>query len=200
MEKQIDVITTLPMPAELIERRIYLIRGMKVMLDSDLAELYQVETKRLNEAVHRNLARFPLDFMFQLNLKEAETLRFQFETSNLRSQIATSSSNYGGRRFLPYVFTEQGVAMLSSVLKSERAISVNIAIMRAFVKLREIMLTHKELERKIQNLEKKQKGQQVDISSIFIVINKLLEKPKEPEQPKERIGFKERIGPNPKLT
>jgi hypothetical protein len=200
MEKQIDVVTTLPMSAELIERRIYLVRGIKVMLDSDLAELYRVSTKVLNQAVKRNMGRFPSDFMFQLSSKEAETLRFQFGTSNLRSQFVTSSSNYGGRRFSPYVFTEQGVAMLSSVLKSEQAISVNIAIMRAFVKLREIMLTHKELERKIQDLERNQKKQKADISSIFIVINKLLEKPKEPEEPKERIGFKERNEPNPKLA
>ncbi len=190
MEEQIDVIATLPMPAELIERRIYLIRGLKVMLDSDLAELYGVETKNLNKAVKRNLKRFPSDFMFTLNLQEFRNLRFQFGTSNLRSQIATSSSNYGGRRSLPYVFTEQGVAMLSSVLKSDKAIAVNIAIMRAFVKLREIMTTHKELETKIKELERKQKGQQADISSIFIVINKLLEKPKEPDPPKQRIGFR----------
>ncbi len=190
MPKQnIDTITTLPTPAGLIERRIYLIRGVKVMLDSDLAELYQVETKNLNKAVGRNMKRFPSDFMFQLDLKEARNLRFQ---------IGTSSLSYGGRRFLPYVFTEQGVAMLSSVLKSDVAIEVNIAIMRAFVKLREIMTTHKELERKIQDLERKQKNQQVDISSIYIVINKLLEKPKEPEEPKKIYGFQERENPKTK--
>ncbi len=190
MEEQIDVITTLPLPAELIERRIYLVRGIKVIFDRDLAELYQVPTKSLNLAVKRNKNRFPSDFMFQLNDKEFESLRFQFETSNLRSQIVTSSENRGGRRYIPYVFTEQGVAMLSSVLKSDKAIAVNIAIIRAFVKLREIMTTHKELERKIQDLEKRQKGQQADISSIFIVISKLLEKPKEKEEPKQRIGFR----------
>ncbi len=191
MEKlNIDTISTLPTPAGLIERRINLVRGVNVMFDNDLAELYQVPTKSLNLAVKRNLVRFPADFMFQINDKEFESLRFQIETSNLRSQFATSSENRGGRRYLPYVFTEQGVAMLSSVLKSERAIAVNIAIMRAFVKLREIMTTHKELEKKIQDLEKNQKKQKVDISSIFIVINKLLEKPKEPEEPKQRMGFR----------
>ncbi len=108
---------------QLIERRIYLIRGQKVMIDEDLAELYGVPTKRLNEQVSRNSKRFPEDFMFRLTNDEAE---------NLRSQFATSRSKHGGRRTLPYVFTEQGVAMLSSVLNSERAIEVNIAIMRAF--------------------------------------------------------------------
>lgn len=182
MKKQnIDTLSTLPTPAGLIERRIYLIRGIKVMLDSDLAELYHVPTKSLNLAVKRNLSRFPSDFTFTLSLQEVRNLRFQFETS---------SGKHGGQRYLPYVFTEQGVAMLSSVLKSDKAIAVNIAIMRAFVKLREIMTTHKELETKIKELERKQKGQQSDISSIFIVINKLLEKPKQPEEPKQRIGFR----------
>ena len=114
-------------PIEKIEKVIYLIRGEKVMLDRDLASLYDVETKVLNRAVKRNLKRFPLDFMFQLTAEEAE---------NLRCQFGTSSLSHGGRRYLPYVFTEQGVAMLSTVLNSERAISVNIEIMRAFVKLR----------------------------------------------------------------
>jgi hypothetical protein len=128
---------------QLIERRIYLIRGHKVMIDVDLAELYDVPTYRLNEAVKRNRTRFPSDFMFQLNKKEAESLRSQFAISNtsqgsLRSQFATSKPVRGGRRYLPYAFTEQGVAMLSSVLSSERAIEVNIAIMRAFVKLRHV--------------------------------------------------------------
>src|SRR6266498_2471404 len=116
------------------------------MLDRDLAELYEVSTKRLNEQVKRNLARFPADFMFQLSDEEAESLR---------SQNATSETGRGDRRYLPYAFTEQGVAMLSSVLNSERAIEVNIAIMRAFVQLREILSTHKDLVRKLEELEKK---------------------------------------------
>ena len=117
-------------PQEVVERKVYLIRGQKVMLDSDLATLYGVPTKRLNEQVKRNRKRFPADFMFQLTAQETETLR---------SQFATSKDKRGGRRTRPYVFTEQGVAMLSSVLNSERAIQVNIAIMRAFVRLREIL-------------------------------------------------------------
>jgi len=120
-----------------IESKILLIRGQKVMLDSDLAFLYGVQSKRLNEAVQRNLSRFPEDFMFKLTQDEFVLLRSQFATSNLRSQIVTSSR--GGRRYLPYVFTEQGVAMLSSVLKSPRAIMVNVEIMRAFVRLRRIL-------------------------------------------------------------
>jgi hypothetical protein len=116
-------------PVEMIEKRIYLIRGKKVMLDSDLAGLYKVETRTLIQAVKRNINRFPSDFMFQLNYQEV---------ASLRSQIVISKTGRGGRRYQPYVFTEQGVAMLSSVLNSERAIEVNIHIMRAFVKLREI--------------------------------------------------------------
>jgi len=119
-------------PVEIIESKIYLIRGHKVMLDSELAELYEVETKVLIQAVKRNVQRFPEDFMFQLNDREF---------MNLRSQTVTSSSGHGGRRYIPYVFTEQGVAMLSSVLNSERAVQVNIAIIRTFVKLREMLST-----------------------------------------------------------
>lgn len=130
------------------------------MLDSDLAKLYGVPTKSLNLAVKRNIERFPSDFMFQLTQSEADSLRFQFETSNkeahvLSSQFATSKKGRGGRRYLPYVFTEQGVAMLSSVLNSKRAIQVNIQIMRTFTKLREIIASHKYLEKKIEILEKK---------------------------------------------
>ena len=119
-------------PLEVVKSRIYLLRGQKVLLDSDLAELYGVETRRLNEQVNRNKARFPEDFMFQLNDQEF---------AGLMSQFATSKSGRGGRRKLPYAFTEQGVAMLSSVLNSERAVQVNIAIMRAFVQMRELALS-----------------------------------------------------------
>ena len=122
--------TSLDVSVQFIERRIYLIRDQKVMRDVDLAELYGVSTKRLNEQVRRNQKRFPADFMFQLTKDEAEILR---------SQFATSSSAHGGRRSLPYVFTEHGVAMLSSVLTSERAIEVNITIMRAFISLRQML-------------------------------------------------------------
>ena len=154
------------------------------MLDRDLAELYDVPTKVLNQAVKRNLARFPDDFMFQLSSEEARIWMSQFVTfanSNLRSQIVTSS--YGGHRYFPYVFTEQGVAMLSSVLKSQRAIEVNIQIIRTFSKLRELLSTHKDLKEKIESLEKKYDKQ---IKEIFDSIKYLLI---EDEKPKNPIGF-----------
>ncbi len=160
-----------------IERRIYFVRRQKVLLDFDLAALYQVSTKAFNQAVRRNLARFPADFIFQLTPEEAE---------NLRSQFVTSS--WGGRRYLPYAFTEQGVAMLSSVLKSGRAIQVNIAIMRAFVKLREILATHKELAQKIHQLEQKFQKHDSDIQAVFAAIRSLLA-PREAEPARRRIGF-----------
>lgn len=164
-------------PIEMIERKIYLIRGQKVMLDSDLAELYHVETKILNKAVKRNEQRFPKDFMFRLTAEEMEFLRFQF---------GTSKSGSGGRRYLPYVFTEQGVAMLSSVLNSDRAILVNVAIMRTFVKLREVLSTHKDLAHKLAQLEKKIEKHDEEIGAIFDAIRLLMAEPK----PKEKkIGF-----------
>ncbi len=168
---------SLALPVELIERRIYLIRGKKVMLDSDLAELYGVPTKSLNLAVKRNIERFPEDFMFRLSAEEDDVLRFQIETSK-RSR--------GGRRYLPYAFTEQGVAMLSSVLRSDRAVQVNIAIMRAFVRMREVLATHKDLARKMEKLEGEQQEQRHLIAQVFEYIRKL-EKP--PAKPKRRIGF-----------
>src|SRR6185295_4985860 len=131
--------TSLGVSIQFVERRIYLIRGHKVMIDVDLAELYGVSTKRLNEQVRRNHKRFPSDFMFQLTKAEAE---------NLRSQFATSRSTHGGRRSLPCVFTEHGVAMLSTVLNSEHAIEVNITIMRAFIRLRQLLDSNEDLNRK----------------------------------------------------
>jgi hypothetical protein len=166
----------LPIPVEIIERRIYLIRSHKVMLDSDLADLYEVGTKVLNQAVKRNLDRFPEDFMFQLTADEAEALRSQFVTSNR-----------GGRRYLPFVFTEQGVAMLSSVLNSERAIQVNIIIMRAFVRLRELLATHHDLARKIEALERKYAAHDVQFKVVFEAIRKLTEPA--PVPIKRKIGF-----------
>jgi hypothetical protein len=160
-------------PAEIIERRILLLRGHKVMLDSHLAELYQVPTKVLNQAVKRNRDRFPEDFMFRLSDEEKESLR---------SQIVSSS--YGGRRYLPYVFTEQGVAMLSTVLNSKRAIAVNIAIMRTFVRLRQILATHKELAERLAAIEKKYDQQ---FKVVFDILKRLMEPP--PEPPKRPIGF-----------
>lgn len=167
-----------PIPAELVARKIYFVRGQKVMLDSDLAELYEVPTFRLNEAVKRNRDRFPEDFMFQIAKDEAESLT---------SQIAISKPGRGGRRYLPYAFTEHGVAMLSSVLNSERAVQVNILIIRAFVKLREVMATHKDLAQKIEALERKYKDHDREIQVVFTAIKKLLEP--SPQPPKRRIGF-----------
>ena len=163
-------------PIERIAQKIYLIRGQKVMLDSDLAELYGVSTFRLNEQVKRNINRFPNDFMFQLTNEE-----YHF----LTSQIAISKKGRGGRRYIPYVFTEQGVAMLSSVLHSERAVQINILIMRAFVKIRELLATHKQIAERVEKLEKKL----LEHDKHLITIYQLLIKPKEPQKPKQ-IGFK----------
>jgi hypothetical protein len=154
-----------PILAGAVTRRILTLRGHNVMLDSDLAELYEVETFNLNKAVKRNLNRFPEDFMFQLTKKEHENLRFQ---------VGISSSKHGGRRYLPFVFTQEGVAMLSSVLNSDRAIQVNIGIMRAFVQLRRLAETHKDLAEKIATLEKKYDAQ---FSSVFNAIRQLLQPP-----------------------
>ncbi|PWT96842.1 MAG: DNA-binding protein [Terriglobia bacterium] len=177
----------LPVPVQLIERRIYLIRAEKVMLDSDLAELYQVPTKSLNLAVRRNAERFPEDFMFQLTKEEYENLRFQFETS---------SSGYGGRRYLPYAFTEQGVAMLSSVLNSQRAVQVNILIIRVFVRLRELLATHKDLARKIEQLQAAQEDHAVlialvskDVQTLAKNVAKEFRRLKNPRRRRLRIGF-----------
>src|SRR5580704_18831322 len=155
----------LPLPVELVERRIYLIRGQRVMLDSDLAGLYQVPTFRLNEAVKRNQKRFPEDFMFQLTKKEALCLT---------SQIAMSKNGRGGRRTLPYAFTEHGVAMLSSVLNSERAVQMNIVIVRAFVKLREVLASHKDLAHKIDELERRFAEHDSQLETVFQAIRDLI--------------------------
>jgi hypothetical protein len=164
-------------PIERIEKVIYLIRSEKVMLDRDLASLYGVETKMLNRAVKRNLKRFPSDFMFQLTQDEADLLR---------CQIGTSKTGRGGRRFLPYVFTEQGVAMLSTVLNSERAISVNIEIMRAFVTLRHMLASNAELARRLDELESKyDKSFQVVFKAIRQLMTISTRKRKE-------IGFRSR--------
>lgn len=175
---------SLPVAPGLIERRIYVIRGQKVMLDSDLAELYQVTTGNLNLAVRRNLNRFPPDFMFLLNKHEAKSLLLQ---------IAIAKTGRGGRQTPPYVFTEQGVAMLSSVLKSERAVQVNIAIMRAFVRLRQILSARKDIVAEINKLKKEQQYQRGDIKRIFKIIEALLmpRKPKPlPAPPIGPIGFR----------
>lgn len=165
-----------------IETKILLIRGQKVMLDADLAELYEVETKELNRAVKRNIERFPEDFMFQLSADEFDNLRFQFGTSSLKSQIGTS--RWGGRRYPPYAFTEQGVAMLSSVLRSSRAIEVNIAIMRTFVQLRQMLSSNAELSRKLVAMEK---NYDIKFKAIFEAIHQLMT-PSDPKK-KHPIGF-----------
>lgn len=162
-------------PEDIITNKIYLLRGQKVMLDEDLAQLYGVKTGRFNEQVKRNIRRFPIDFMFQLTKDEFE---------NLKSHFATSS--WGGRRKLPYAFTEQGVAMLSSVLNSERAIQVNIAIMRTFTKLRGMLATHKELRQKIEEMERKYDKQ---FQLVFTSIKELFDKFSEPKKSKPIIGF-----------
>lgn len=198
-----------------LDYKIYFLRGRRVMLDRDLALLYGVHTKRLNEQVRRNISRFPEDFMFQLTKDEEEyissrsqfatlkdengldkgnlksqfatskqevSIRSQFVTASIRSQNATASKR--NLRFLPYAFTEQGVAMLSSVLKSERAIQVNIQIMRTFTKIREMLVSSKELREKINELEEKYDQQ---FAEVFTAINLLLDPPQEP---KPKIGFK----------
>jgi hypothetical protein len=167
------------MELQKIQTKIYEVRGQKIMLDFDLAELYEVETKRLKEAVRRNLNRFPKDFMFELTKDEFESLR---------SQIA--SSKRGGVRYLPFAFTEQGVAMLSSVLNSDKAIEVNIAIIRAFVFIRQYALTHKDLTDKLKDIETKYDKQFKD---VYEAINFLIKKDKQQTEQKERkrIGYKE---------
>jgi ORF6N domain len=195
----------------IIREKIYIIRSRKVMFDKDLAMLYEVPTKRLNEAVKRNIKRFPEDFMFQLNKTESELFsRSQFATLNeedsiLRSQIATlknktfinqgktdnlrsqfATSSWGGQAYSPYVFTEQGIAMLSSVLKSDKAISVNIQIIRIFTKLREMIDTYKELREKVEEMEK---SNTKTFHQIFDIIKSIIKEKDEPDKPRNQIGF-----------
>ena len=167
-----------------LDQKIYRIRGQSVMLDRDLAQLYGVETRNLNKAVNRNKERFPEDFSFQLTENEEKNLMFQIGTSSL-------NGNYGGRRKPISAFTEQGVAMLSSVLRSKRAIEVNIQIMRAFVQLRQWMLTHKEVGERLRKLERQSMNQGADIRVIFETIRKMMLPPKTPPIiSKPTIGFK----------
>ena len=161
-------------PIEKISGKIYLIRGHKVMLDRDLAELYEVETKQLKRAVRRNIDRFPSDFMFELTKSELESWRYQF---------GTTKGEIKGLRYKPMAFTEQGIAMLSSVLRSKRAIHVNIQIMRAFNNLRKMIVTHEDLKNKIEGIEKKYDKQ---FRIVFEAITKLIE---EDEKPKKKIGY-----------
>jgi len=162
-------------PIEIITSRIHQIRDHKVMLDRDLAELYGVETGQLKRAVRRNIDRFPEDFMFELSKEELE---------NLRCQIGTSS--WGGTRYQPMAFTEQGVAMISSVLNSKRAVQVNIAIMRAFLQMRELLSTNKKLAQKLVEMEKRLTEHDENFQVVFEAIKQLFE---EDEKPKRKIGF-----------
>jgi hypothetical protein len=171
---------------EQIESQIFLIRGQRVMLDEDLAALYEVETKRLNEQVRRNQERFPEDFMFQLTAEEFANLKSQFVTSSLRSQIATSNNppGRGGRRHLPYAFTEHGAIMAASVLNSPRAVEASVQVVRAFVQLRQILASNAELSRKLVALEK---NYDIKFKAIFEAIHQLMT-PADPKK-KRPIGF-----------
>ncbi|MGE0269296.1 MAG: ORF6N domain-containing protein [Candidatus Omnitrophota bacterium] len=175
---------------EIVTNKIFFIRGQKVMLDRDLAALYGVPTFRLNEQVKRNKKRFPDDFMFQLTWNESESLKLQEISSELDRNQPRSQSAILKRgkniKYRTYAFTEQGVAMLSGVLNSDRAITVNVAIMRTFVKLRETLSLHKELAVKLKELESKVEGHDQDIHAVFEVIRRLM---KEDENPKKKIGF-----------
>lgn len=172
--------TELMVPDELVMSQIYFIRGQKVMIDRDLAELYTVETKRLKEAVNRNISRFPNDFMFQMTKEELE---------NWRSQFATSNSDKMGLRHPPYCFTEQGVAMLSSVLKSEKAIAVNIQIIRIFSKVRQMLADNTELRLEIEKIKKKLDNHGKNMEIVFQYLDELIEK-KPDSKPRNRIGYK----------
>lgn len=165
-------------PDELVMNKIHLVRGKRIMLDSDLADLYNIETKRLKEGVRRNLNRFPGDFMFELSAEEHESLR---------TQIASSKAGRGGARYLPMAFTEQGVAMLSSVVNSETAIRVNIHIIRVFTKMREMLLTHKDILSKLEKVEQKLTGHDAEIALVFKYLKQLLHPP---PTSRPAIGFK----------
>ena len=169
----------LAIPEEVLMSKIYLIRGQKVMLDRDLAEMYGVETKVLKQSVKRNIERFPNDFMFEMSKKEFENWRSQFVTSNSPSKM--------GLRYAPMAFTEQGVAMLSSILNSSVAIQVNIQIIRIFTKMRQLLLTHKDILLKLEKLEKDVTENKQDIAVIFEALKQLLTAPKEKRR---MIGFK----------
>jgi hypothetical protein len=177
-----DPENTLVIPDEVILSNIYFIRELKVMIDSDLAELYGVETRRLNEQAKRNLSRFPEDFMFQLS---------EDEFNNLKSQIATSS--WGGRRKPPFVFTEHGVLMLSSILNSERAIKVNIQIMRIFTKVRTLLADNLSVKLEIEEIKKKLANQDKNIELVFNYLDELIDKQENPK-PQKQIGFNRNDG------
>ena len=178
-----------------IQNRIYEIRGERVMLDRDLAALYETETKAVNLAVKRNIKRFPKDFMFQLTKEEFEGLRFQFETlekdNPLRLQNETSKGR-GGTRYLPYAFTEQGVAMLSGILNSDKAINMNIAIMRAFIEVRKALLRQNDLKEQLKEIKERLGGHDTQLNQIYDAMENLLDEKAAQRQweDRERIGFK----------
>ncbi len=176
--------TNLIAPVEPIERWIFFIRSQKVILDNELARIYGVTTKALNQAVKRNLDRFPEDFMFQLTRTEMDTLISAFTN---RSQFVTGSQKHRDPRFLPYVFTEHGALMAANVLKSKRAALMSVYVVRAFVKLREALAMHKDLAQKLRELEKKFEYHDTEIKAIIEAIRQLLQPP---EKPKRQIGFK----------
>lgn len=173
-QKKVEII-----PDEVIINKIYFMRDQKVMMDRDLAALYNVTTGNLNKAVKRNIKRFPADFMFKLATAEFKNLIFQ-----------NGISSWGGTRKMPYAFTEQGVAMLSSVLNSDTAIEVNIRIIRIFTKLRELLLTNKEILLKLEKMEKQVTKHDKEIQLIFVALKQLLTRSSEPREPRQRIGFK----------
>lgn len=166
---------------EVVMNKIYIVRGQKVMLDRDLAELYQIETKYLKRQVKRNMERFPEDFMFELSGSEFENWRCQFGTSNLSDKM--------GLRYAPFVFTEQGVAMLSSVLNSPKAIQVNIQIIRIFTRMRQILIDNTEIRLAIEKLEKKTDNNTKNIEIVFQYMDELIDK-KETNKPRKQIGYK----------
>jgi len=179
-----------------IQNRIYEIRGERVMLDRDLAALYETETKALNLAVKRNIKRFPGDFMFRLTQNEFDSLRFQIETSKkssnpLRLQNETSKGR-GGTRYLPYAFTEQGVAMLSGILNSDRAINMNIAIMRAFVEVRRVLLQQSDMKEQLKQIKDRIGGHDVQLNQIYDALENLIDEKAAQRkwEERERIGFK----------
>jgi|SRR5436190_24260211 len=180
-----------------IQNRIYEIRGERVMLDRDLATLYEIETKRLTEAVKRNIKRFPSDFMFQLTVEEWESLRSQIETlentNSLRPQIATLKKGRGRHpKYLPYAFTEQGVAMLSGILNSDKAIAMNIAIMRAFVEIRKILIQENDLRIQLKEIKERIGDHDAQLNQIYDAMENLLDEKAAPRkwEERKRIGFK----------
>jgi hypothetical protein len=179
-------------PVSYVERRIVFLRGERVILDAELAALYGVETKVLNQAIKRNIERFPEDFAFRLTKEEVRGLWPQIETldsgPNLKSQIVTSSLAWGGRRKLPYAFTEHGAIMAASVLNSERAVKASIHVVRAFVALRHVLASHKELAKQLEALESRLDGHDRDLAAIVAAIRQLMEPP--PARKRKTIGFR----------